>query len=140
MNTADKIARKLAALMKCIEFLESNTNISIEDLKDDYTLRSAIERNFQLAIESCIDIGEIIIADEGLERPEDYRSVILILGKNRIISEDFAERFSYTAGFRNILVHMYEDVDIEILHSFLTQKLGDFRIFAKSIADWLEEH
>ena len=31
-------------------------------LENNYELRSAVERNLQLAIESAIDIGEIIIS------------------------------------------------------------------------------
>jgi uncharacterized protein YutE (UPF0331/DUF86 family) len=76
-------------------------------------LRSAIERNFHLAIESALDIGEIIISAEGFEKPEDYRSVILILERHKVIPTDFAERF-------------------------IENNLGDFDEFARYLARHLE--
>jgi uncharacterized protein YutE (UPF0331/DUF86 family) len=78
MSTVDKIFRKLSFMQRCIDYLESIDPEST-DLESNYKKRSAVERNFQLAIECAIDIGEIIIANEGLERPEDYRSVFQLL-------------------------------------------------------------
>jgi uncharacterized protein YutE (UPF0331/DUF86 family) len=138
MDTNEKITRKLLAMKKYIDFLNSHQNVSVEELKDDYQLLSAIERNFQLVIESALDIGEIIISAEDFEKPEDYKSVILTLGKHEILPPEFAEEFALVAGFRNILVHIYEEVDIEKLHEFLNN-LNDFDKFSKYIAQYLKK-
>lgn len=113
MSAADKLFRKLNFMQRCVDYLKSIDPES-PDLESNYEKRSAVERNFQLAIECAIDIGEIIISKEGLERPEDYRSVFRILGRHEIIPEEFAEEFAFSAGFRNILVHIYEEVDLDI--------------------------
>ncbi|WP_094227150.1 type VII toxin-antitoxin system HepT family RNase toxin [Methanolobus psychrotolerans] len=136
MHDNEKILRKLNFMQRCVSYLKS-VDASSAGLEDNYELRSAVERNFQLAIESAIDIGEIIISREGLERPEVYRSVFLILGKNGIIPANFAEDFAQAAGFRNVLVHMYEGIDVDILHMFLTERLEDFDEFARYIVEYL---
>ena len=136
MSADEKILRKLNFMQKCVGYLKSIDTDS-NNLDMNYGLRSAVERNFQLAIESAIDIGEIIISEKGFERPEDYRSVFLILGKQGIIPMDFAEDFSVAAGFRNVLVHIYEEVDSSLLDVFLTEKLGDFDKFARHIATYV---
>jgi len=132
MSAENKILRKLNFMQKCVKYLKSIDTDS-NNLDMNYELRSAVERNFQLAIESAIDIGEIVISEKGFERPEDYRSVFLILGRQGIIPMDFAEDFSIAAGFRNVLVHIYEEVDSSLLYVFLTEKLDDFDKFAKYI-------
>lgn len=132
MSAEDKILRKLNFMQKCVRYLKSIKTDS-NNLDMNYELRSAVERNFQLAIESAIDIGEIIISEKGFERPEDYRSVFLILGRQGIIPMDFAEDFSIAAGFRNVLVHVYEEVDSSLIYVFLTERLDDFDKFAKYI-------
>ncbi len=139
MRDDDKILRKLSFMQRCVSYLKS-VDAGSSELENNYELRSAVERNFQLAIESAIDIGEIIISREGFERPEMYRSVFLILGKNRIIPGEFAEEFAQAAGFRNILVHMYEEVDLDILYTFLTERLDDFDEFARYVAEYLTTH
>ena len=134
MDEKEKVARKLKSMKKYVDFLRSYESVTEERLEDDYELRSAIERNFHLAIESALDIGEIIISAEGFEKPEDYRSVILILERHKVIPTDFAERFIEAVSFRNILVYMYEEVDIVELHQCLRNNLGDFDEFARYIA------
>jgi len=132
MSAENKILRKLNFMQKCVRYLKS-IDTDNNNLDMNYEQRSAVERNFQLAIESAIDIGEIIISEKGFERPEDYRSVFLILGRQGIIPMDFAEDFSIAAGFRNVLVHIYEEVDSSLLDVFLTERLDDFDKFAKYI-------
>ena len=139
MSAENKILRKLNFMQKCVNYLKSIDTDS-NNLDMNYELRSAVERNFQLAIESAIDIGEIIISEKGFERPEDYRSVFLILGRQGIIPKDFAEDFSIAAGFRNILVHIYEEVDSSLLDVFLTEKLDDFDKFSKYIVVYVNNN
>ncbi len=139
MSADEKILRKLNFMQKCVGYLKSIDTDS-NNLDMNYGLRSAVERNFQLAIESAIDIGEIIISENGFERPEDYRSVFLILGKQGIIPMDFAEDFSVAAGFRNVLVHIYEEVDSSLLDVFLNERLDDFDRFARHIATYISNN
>jgi uncharacterized protein YutE (UPF0331/DUF86 family) len=139
MDKEEKIARKIKNMKRYIDFLKSYDSLSLERLEEDYELRSAIERNFHLAIESALDIGEILISAEGFEKPEDYRSVIRILGDSSVIPKSFAEKFADAASFRNILVHVYDEVDTEKLHHYLQNNLKDFDEFTRYIAEYLKK-
>jgi uncharacterized protein YutE (UPF0331/DUF86 family) len=137
MKESEKILSKLRNMKKYVDFLKSFKDVSKEKLNDDYILRSAIERNFQLALESVLDIGEIIISMKDLEKPEDYKDIIEILGKENILPREFAKKFAPAAGFRNILVHKYTEVDIDELYEHLRQDLKDFDFFANCIAEFV---
>jgi uncharacterized protein YutE (UPF0331/DUF86 family) len=138
MKDSEKILTKLRNMKKYVDFLKSFKDISKEKLNEDYILRSAIERNFQLALESALDIGEIIISMKDLEKPEDYKDIMEILGKAKILPRDFAKEFAPTAGFRNILVHKYTDVDTDELYEHLKHDLKDFDFFAECIAKFIK--
>jgi len=138
METKEKVTRKVENLQKCIGYLRSKSNVPIEDIENNYELRSAIERNLQLAIEICIDIGEMIISNIGVDRPENYRDVITILGKNNILPLDFADDFARAAGMRNILVHAYDEIDLNFLKDVLDNQLVDFDVYIQHILDYLE--
>ena len=127
---------KARQMKKYVDFLKSHKDSSVSMLRSNYMLRSAIERNFQLAIESALDVGEMIISLENFKRPEDYRGVIEILGEEGIIPKDFAKRFASAAGVRNILVHMYAEVDLNELYNRL-QELDDFDAYAIAIGKYL---
>lgn len=139
MKTVEKISRKLRFMKRYVDFLKSHRAISAEELEENYELRSAIERNLELALESMLDIGEMIISEKGFEKPEDYKSVMLILGKEGVLPKVFAEKLVPAVGVRNILVHMYTEVDVKKICEFLRENLGDFDEFAKHIANYLKK-
>lgn len=137
MKREEKIARKIKNMLGYVDFLKKHST-SEKELLEDYLLKSAIERNLQLAIESALDIGEVIISSEDLEKPEDYRSIIIILGKEGIIPVQFAERFSETAKLRNILVHMYTEIDPAMISQIMENNLDDFDKYAQYIARYIK--
>ncbi|MFW6050239.1 MAG: type VII toxin-antitoxin system HepT family RNase toxin [Myxococcota bacterium] len=94
------------------------------------------ERYLQLAVESALDIANHIIADRGYEAPETYRDAFAILAKHEMVPEDLARRLQGWAGFRNILVHAYLDVDHGIAWDAL-RDLQDLRELATIAAKLL---
>lgn len=132
----EEIEKKLEHLQKNVENLKSLKDITRKELEEDTIKRAAIERYFQMSIETVIDICSMIISFEDLEKPDDYREMILELGEVNILEKEFAENFSDVAGFRNILVHQYAEIDPEKLLHNLNNNLNDFDEFAKQIASY----
>ena len=97
-----------------------------------------LERNFEVAAQSCIDIANRIISRENLEKPADYYEAIERLGENKIIPGDFARDLAPIAGFRNLLVHQYLDIDQEEVYRYL-ENLDQLYQFEKYIREWLSE-
>lgn len=135
----DEIISRLDKLKEYVDLLKGYQKYSLEQLKKDFTLRGAVERYLELALECIIDIGEMIISAEGFRKPENYREIIEILGEKNIIPKNFAEKFAPAAGFRNILVHMYTRIDINKVFSLLQNNLHDFEEFAKHVANYLKK-
>lgn len=125
---------KLEKLREYSSYLRSYQKHTIEELKKDHTLQGAVLHYLQLTIECVIDIGELLISELKLRKPEESREVIKILAENKIIPDDFAKRFAAVAGFRNILVHEYADVDLNRVYTHLQKDLQDFDFYAKCIA------
>lgn len=93
----------------------------------------ATERELQIVIEACLDIGHHVIAREGLRRPGDYQEVFTILGEAGVLPADLVPRLRAMAGLRNVLTHMYLDVDAERVHAFATSETGDVEAFVQLI-------
>ncbi len=136
----DEIASKLEQLGEYVDILKGYQHFKIEDLQADHTLKGAVERYLEIALECTIDIGEMIISREKLERPETYQEVFLILGEHGILPEDFAVKFAPSAGLRNILVHMYTKIDIGRLYYYLQNNIDDIEQFGKYIAQYLTKY
>lgn len=132
-----EIEEKLRDLKKYAQLLETYRKRSKKEIEADMTLRGAVERYMQLAIEIVIEIGEIIIANEGFKKPETYREVVEILGREGVLRKGFAKKLAPAAGFRNILIHRYGEVKIDELYSHLQKDIRDFDMFARQISEYL---
>lgn len=106
---------------------------------DNEVLLSAVERNLHITIECILDIGNHIIAEKGFETPVANKDIIRILGDEGVIPSEFANRIRGMAGFRNILVHGYTDIDYGLLYNYLVHHLDDLRQFAYHISLYLEK-
>ena len=85
---------------------------------------------FVVAAETAIDIGQHIIASEGLAVPATFAGVFEELARGPWLPDDLATSMVAVARFRNLLVHGYADVDddrvVEILHANIVD-LASFR-------------
>ena len=126
-------------LNECLNKLEPLKDKKLEEIQDDPYLQDVIERNFEVAAQSCIDIANRIISQENLKKPADYYEAIERLGEYEIIPKDFSRDLAPIAGFRNLLVHQYLDIDQEEVYSYL-KNLDQLYQFEKYIREWLSEN
>lgn len=131
------IVKRLEKLGECLTKLEPLKGKPLDEFLEDVYLRDIVERNLEVAIQCCIDIANRIISLEGMEKPSDYYGALIQLGMNGILPLEFAKHLAPMAGFRNILVHGYMEIDWNQVHSNL-QRLEDLREFAGFVRAWLE--
>ena len=128
---------KISEYLKVLKFLKNKC--SLKDFKNDPVLKGALERYLQLSAEASIDIGEIIISEKKLKTPMSHREVFDILENEKIIPTLLAKNFLKIAGFRNILVHDYVEIDLNRMYEYLQNDLSDFDRFIKAIAKFLKK-
>ena len=130
----NRLADRLEALKRYVNYLKDYRRVSIEQLQQDHTLQGAVCHYFQLAIECAMDIGEMLISEKGLRKPQDGRDIFEILAEGKLLPKPFAHRIAPMSGFRNILVHDYLKVDMSLVHKRLQTDLKDFDAFARQMA------
>ena len=108
-----------------------------EFLSDEY-LQDIVERNLEVPIQSCIDIANRIIFLDELEKPRDYYGAIIRLGEENILPYIFAKKFAPVAGFRNILIHEYLEINWDEVYHNLKQ-MEQFYEFTAYIEKWLTQ-
>ena len=130
------VRRHLFALQSAVQTLATHRDVSIDELKSNRDRLWAIERGLQLVAQNAIDIATHLAAAAGFDS-SDYATAIDRLAALGILSPEFISRFRGIAGFRNVLVHGYLELDLSVLHQLLTTRLQDFTTFAQSIEDYL---
>jgi uncharacterized protein YutE (UPF0331/DUF86 family) len=105
----------------------------IDEYLEDEILRGAAERYLQLAIETCLNIGSRIISLEqfgkSLSIPETYAEVFEVLFNLEILDRDFANKLKNMAEFRNMLLHIYWELDNRMVYKIIVNGLDDLRRF-----------
>jgi uncharacterized protein YutE (UPF0331/DUF86 family) len=102
-------------------------------LADRDKLKS-VKYGFVVAIEICIDAGQHVIASEGYRAPLNYGEVFAVLAEHGHLPDDDVPTFVAMAGFRNLLVHGYADIDDRRVVDTLHNHLDDFERFRRALA------
>jgi uncharacterized protein YutE (UPF0331/DUF86 family) len=108
----------------------------------DAIIRGATERFLQLAIESCLNIGNRIISlnqlEHPLKAPQTYADIFLRLEELRVIDRELTQRLVTMAKFRNRLVHLYWEIDADKVFDIIRDNLDDFKSFEMRIVEFLK--
>ena len=118
--------------------LKDLQNIDFQEYEENKILRRAVERTLHLSVEACLDIGQHIIAQEGYRTPKDNRDTFHVLNEENIISDSLLTKVNNMAGFRNLIVHDYAQIDNKTVHEILQQHLQDFDAFAQAVFLYIE--
>ncbi|MBN1250066.1 MAG: DUF86 domain-containing protein [Anaerolineae bacterium] len=114
--------------------------LTYEDFAGEHVLVAAAERDLQVAIQAALDIGSSILAGVNAGFPQTYSDIFPSLGDLGVLPADFAARLANMAKFRNVLVHLYVEVDTALVYRYIQENLEDFEVFARYVSTWLEEH
>ena len=137
MTDADLVAKLLAKLETYVRELKTLGNP--EKIPTDVREERFVEHTLQLAIQAALDVASHIVSDDRLGEPKTNRQLFEILFRNGWIDEDLHETLRQVVGFRNILVHGYTDVDLDIVRKIVETDLDDLLRFAGAIRARLSE-
>jgi len=131
MTDADLVAKKLAEIETFVR--------ELRELADGEALRASVkEQRFvlhtlQLAIQAALDAASHVVSDERLGEPERNRELFALLTKAGWLSPDLGSKLEEMTGFRNVLVHEYASVDLEIVRDVVQNRLDDLLQFAAAM-------
>ena len=112
---------------------------SLEELRKDRDKRNMVLHAMLISIQAAIDISSHLISKNQLKRPTTYRETFELLGQAGIISEELAGELSDLAGLRNVLVHIYGELNLDEIHSILQNDLKILRSFRDEIKELLKK-
>ncbi|HAR62882.1 MAG: transcriptional regulator [Candidatus Margulisiibacteriota bacterium] len=128
----DVLLSKIDSIYRCLERIHEVTGDDPTKLSD-FTIQDVFVLNLQRTIQLSLDIANHIIAESNWQLPDTMKASIEILHDHKVINENLKSKLIKMVGFRNISIHEYQRLDIEILKSILSNNLGDITDFLKII-------
>ncbi len=132
MTVRTIVIEKFQNIDRCLERIGSKVQGDLTRL-DDVDVQDIVVLNLQRATQAVIDVAAVLIKDRGLQIPNTLREYFSVLATQGILASPLAERLSKMVGFRNIAVHDYEAINVEVLKKICAAHLGDLLDFQKAV-------
>lgn len=127
------VAARIAKIREQLRHLRRLDAVTRDQFLASPVEQHAVERELEIIIEACLDIGHHVISREGFRRPNDYREVFGILREAGVIDHDLGRRLEEMASFRNRLVHGYLDLDPGRVYEMARHELADVEAFVATL-------
>lgn len=126
------VEKKLATIVSAVSDLRRLANV--DQLRHDVREERFIEHTLQLAMQAALDVASHIVSDESLGEPQTNRHLFDLLVRAGWLDDSLAAQLSRMAGFRNVLVHGYDDVDLAVVEDIVRHRLDDLLRFVTAVS------
>lgn len=127
----DVVLNKAGTIERCLARVREVYAGDPLNLRDDLTRQDSIILNIQRACEAAIDLAMHLVRVKKLGLPQESRHAFELLSQAGEIGGDLATALMRMVGFRNIAIHEYQSLDLDIVESIIARELDDLARFAE---------
>jgi uncharacterized protein YutE (UPF0331/DUF86 family) len=128
------VGRRLRALDDALADLEILRDVSVDRLRAEPLTRAAAERLLQVVVDLAIDVNAHLVVTALGRAPATGRESFTLLVDVGAIDQELADRLAPSAGLRNVLVHRYTDIRVELVAAAIGPVLDDFAAYVRAVA------
>jgi len=129
------IRRKISRIEEHLRRIRTIPLKPVEAFKKDTISQDVFLFNITQAIQSCIDIATHIISDEEWGMPGTQSETFEILAAKGVVSNELIQKLIAMSGFRNRIIHEYENLNIDIVYEVWRKGLPDIEKFCLAIIE-----
>ena len=133
MVDSARLRSVLSRLTGRCEELRSYAAMDLDEYLGDRRSVHASKYLLLTAIEDALAVANHVIASEGYRAPTDYADAFRSLVEAQVLDQALGERLETMSRFRNLLIHVYAEVDDRRVHGFLRSDLGDLEALARAL-------
>jgi uncharacterized protein YutE (UPF0331/DUF86 family) len=133
------VEMRLKELDAVIRQLNKYRDIKPDTIKQDLEKRWVIERGIEAGAQLILEIADHILSNQFGYYSETYEDALKGLLEKNVISEELYSQIKGLGSLRNILVHQYVQIDLDIVFNSFHKSLKVFPLFAQEIMGWMEE-
>jgi uncharacterized protein YutE (UPF0331/DUF86 family) len=127
----DILLQKASTIRRCVQRAREERLAAGESFRTNYSRQDASLLNLFRACESAIDLANHMVRLHRLGVPAWSAQAFEMLGRSGKISQDLSDRMSRMVGFRNLAIHEYEKLDMNLVESLFEGPMDDLLEFAR---------
>lgn len=129
----DVVLNKSSIIERCLQRVREEYDDDPVNLHDDITKQDAIILNLQRACQAAIDLAMHLFREHELGVPQESRESFALLEEEGHLDSDLSRRLMRMVGFRNVAVHGYQNLNLDIVQSIVEEHLSDFTRFTERV-------
>ena len=126
----DVVLNKAAIIERCVRRVRDVYADDPSNLTTDLTRQDSIVLNLQRACEAAIDLAMHLVRRYQLGIPQESRDAFDLLVTSGRLDADLGERLKRMVGFRNVAVHDYTRLNLDIVRSIIEHRLDELLAFS----------
>ena len=131
---SDVLIGKQQSLERCLARVRHAwARSSTLPFEEDYDKQDIIVLNLQRACEQAIDMANHVVNVKKLGWPRTSGESFDLLARAGIIPASMAENMKAMVGLRNVVVHQYQELDLDIIKAVIRDHLGNLADFAREM-------
>lgn len=129
------LAERVSAVERHLARIASKLPASAAELQPGSDASDAIILHLWQAVQIVIDLAVSLCVTLHLGAPANYGDAFRRLALAGHLDRALAERLARAAGFRNLVAHAYESIDLERVYEAAHRGPGDLRAFLARARD-----
>lgn len=134
----ERVSKLSSEIFRALEGLRDLSSLSKEKFLKERHLVASAKYYLIVSIEAAIDLSNHLISRNNLRIPESYADTFKVMAEVGVISKDLTRKLMEMAKFRNRLVHIYWEVDDEVIYDIIKEDIGDIEEFMDAFREFLK--
>ncbi len=131
------VTAKFAYMKQYLEDLIRFRDLSLEDYLKSHN-HYVVERLLQLIADVQTDINRHLIKGLGGVQPVENAETPIVVNSLGVIDIGLAQKMSASIGLRNVIVHLYDEINPEIVHGAIALTIADYAQYQRQILNYLD--
>ena len=130
----DVVAARTAAIERHLRRVAARLPATATDLRPETDTSDAVVLHLWQAVQLTLDLAFAACLHRSLPTPATYGDAFRSLANDGVLDAALAERLVAAAGFRNVISHAYEGLDMAVVHAAAVSGPRDLRDFLRAVA------
>jgi uncharacterized protein YutE (UPF0331/DUF86 family) len=111
---------------------------SLEEFMADKRNCGAAESSLRRALEALLDLGRHLLAKVFAVAVTEYKAIADELEAKKVLNREAARHLRILAGYRNRMVHFYQEITPDELYDICSNELDDILIVRDAFSKWIK--
>lgn len=127
------IEKKIDSILRCVKRIQTRLPETKEQFFNDLDAQDVVILNITRCVQLSVDIAMHLCVESSQAVPQTMSGAFDCLFNLAIINENITTKMKKSVGYRNVAVHNYDDIDLDLTYIIARDFMSDFSEYIQQI-------